>query len=120
MFIIVPFYFALHNSVKGRQRNYVFVIGFDNGYFSFARNIEKDVLLCPNTIYVGASRGKKQLYLVEYDNFPSDRPFDFLKMTHHQMISCDFIDFKGIPGSKFHNHDEEFVQLILLMNSLKD
>ena len=64
--------------------------------------------------------GKKQLYLVEYDHFPSDRPFDFLKMTHHQMISCDFIDFKGIPGSKFHNHDEEFVQLILLMNSLKD
>ena len=99
--------FSTFHSVKGRQRNYVFVIGFDNGYFNFARNIEKDV--CPNTIYVGASRGKKQLYLVEYDHFPSDRPFDFLKMTHHQMISCDFIDFKGIPGSIFHNHDEEFV-----------
>ena len=25
------------------------------------------------------------------------------------MISCDFIDFKGIPGSIFNNNDEEFV-----------
>ena len=101
--------FSTFHSVKGRQRNFVFVIGFDNGYFQYARNIEKDI--CPNTIYVGSSRAKQQLFLVEYDHFPNDKPFDFLKMSHHDMISSNFIDFKGIPGTIFNNNDEEFVSI---------
>ena len=38
------------HSVKGRQRKYVFILGFDNGYFDFyARNLPHHT--CPNTLY---------------------------------------------------------------------
>ena len=91
--------FSTFHSVKGRQRNYVFIIGFDNSYFQYARTLPKDV--CPNTIYVGTTRAKKQLFLVEYDQFLRDRPFEFLKKDHHDMIACKYVDFKGIPRSLF-------------------
>jgi len=92
--------FSTFHSVKGRQRPYVFLCGFDNNYFQhFARNMDNN--LCPNTIYVGCTRAVEQLFLIEYDHFPSDRPFEFLKNTHHDFIACDYVDFKGTPGSFF-------------------
>lgn len=104
--------FSTFHSVKGRQRKYVFFVGFDNNYFfQFARDYERTI--CPNTVYVGTSRATNQLFLIEYNHFPSDRPFEFMKTTHHDMIKCDFIDFKGIPGSLFQNSDE------LLINNNK-
>lgn len=96
--------FSTFHSVKGRQRKYVFVVGFDNNYFEhFARNM--DVEVCPNTIYVGCTRAIEQLFLIEYDHFPNDRPFEFLKKNHHDMIHSDFVDFKGIPRSVFPKRD---------------
>ena len=96
--------FSTFHSVKGRQRKYVFLIGFDNNYFEhFARGIDKE--LCPNTIYVGCTRAIEQLFLVEYDHFPNDRPFEFLKKTHHDLVNSDYVDFKGIPGSIFKRHE---------------
>jgi len=96
--------FSTFHSVKGRQRPYVFLCGFDNNYFQhFARN--EDMNLCPNTIYVGCTRSIEQLFLIEYDHFPSDRPFEFLKKTHHELIQSDYVDFKGTPGSIFKRSD---------------
>jgi len=43
----------------------------------------------------------EQLFLIEYDHFPNDRPFEFLKRSHHDMIQSDFVDFKGMPRSVF-------------------
>ena len=52
------------HSVKGRQRKYVFIMGFDNGYFEFyARNLPHNT--CPNTLYVGATRASSHLFLFE-------------------------------------------------------
>ena len=70
--------FSTFHSVKGRQRNYVFVVGFDHSYFKFyARNLPNDV--CPNTIYVACTRARKGLYVLENDTNPYDRPIDFYK-----------------------------------------
>ena len=92
--------FSTFHSVKGRQRKYVFLVGFDNNYFEhFARNMNNEI--CPNTIYVGCTRAIEQLFLIEYDHFPNDRPFEFLKRSHHDMIQSDFVDFKGMPRSVF-------------------
>jgi superfamily I DNA/RNA helicase len=38
--------FSTFHTVKGRQRKYVFVVGFDNSYFFIARDLPKDK--CPN------------------------------------------------------------------------
>ncbi len=96
--------FSTFHSVKGRQRKYVFVVGFDNAYFRFnARNLSSDI--CPNTLYVAATRATEGLYLLESNSYPTDRPLDFLQKNHIEMKSTDYIHFKGHHQSIF--HDEE-------------
>jgi len=95
--------FSTFHTVKGRQRKYVFVVGFDQGYFYNARSLPKDV--CPNTLYVGCTRATHGLYLLEND---SSRPLEFLKHSQHEMKQSDYIDFKGMPQTIF--YDREPVQ----------
>ncbi len=91
---------ATFHSVKGRQRKYVFIIGFDNNYFDFyARNIPKDI--CPNTLYVATTRATERLWVLESDDFQQDRPLEFLTMGHHTMQEKEYIRFLGIPRSIF-------------------
>lgn len=92
--------FSTFHCVKGRQRKHVFVVGFDNSYFDiYARNLQRNI--CPNTMYVACTRATDGLYLLENDQFPTDRPLEFLKMTHHEMCKKDYISFKGQPRSIF-------------------
>jgi len=90
--------FSTFHTVKGRQRKYVFVVGFDQGYFYNARNVPKN--MCPNTLYVGCTRATHGLYLLEND---SSRPLEFLKHSQHEMKQSDYIDFKGMPQTIFHD-----------------
>lgn len=94
--------FSTFHTVKGRQRKYVFVVGFDQGYFYTARNLPKDV--CPNTLYVACTRATHGLYLLEND---SSRPLEFLKRGQYDMKQSDYIDFKGTPQSIFHEPIQE-------------
>jgi hypothetical protein len=99
--------FSTFHCAKGRQRKYVFVVGFDNNYFNqFARTLT-DKTKCPNTLYVGCTRATHGLFLLEFDQFPTDRPLDFLKMGHHDFLRSDFVKFKGIPRSLFYTDDGE-------------
>ena len=96
--------FSTFHSVKGRQRKYVFVVGFDNAYFRFnARNLPRNI--CPNTLYVAATRATEGLYLLESDNYSTDRPLEFLKKTHIEMKKCNYIAFKGHHQSIFQDED---------------
>jgi len=95
--------FSTFHSVKGMERKYVFVVGFDNSYFTFCgRNLPTTV--CPNTLYVGCTRATHGLYLLENDHYATDRPLDFLRKTHHEMKNdcSDYIDFKGMPQTIFY------------------
>lgn len=98
--------FSTFHSVKGRQRKYVFVMGFDQSYFSlYASNLPTNI--CPNTLYVGCTRATHQLFLLESDQYNTDRPLEFLKMTHHAMKTKPYIQFRGIPRSIFYKRDED-------------
>ena len=95
--------FSTFHSVKGRQRPYVFIVGFDNSYFTFcARNLPTTA--CPNTLYVGCTRATHGLYLLENDQYVTDRPLDFLRKSHHDMKNkcSDYMDFKGQPQTIFY------------------
>jgi len=92
--------FSSFHTSKGRQRPYVFVVGFDHSYFKInARTL--DPTLCPNTIYVATTRASTRLYLLESDEWASDRPFKFMQLTHHEMQKQPYIDFRGMPRSLF-------------------
>lgn len=87
--------FSTFHSVKGRQRPYVFVVGFSQNYMDFfAKDTPHDE--CPNTLYVACTRATKRLYLMEEDK-REDRALKFLKKTHHEMKTLPFVNFKGLP-----------------------
>ena len=99
--------FSTFHSVKGRQRKYVFVMGFDQSYFTFfARNLSHNI--CPNTLYVACTRATHGLFVIER-NEPKrfDRPLKFLKCNHLQLKQFPFIDFKGMPQTVFYQKPAE-------------
>ena len=88
--------FCTFHSVKGRQRKYVFVLGFDQGYMRFyGRNWPQDQ--CPSTLYVAATRATHGLYLLERTNYETDRPLEFLKKDQFEMRKMHAVEFKGTP-----------------------
>jgi hypothetical protein len=88
--------FSTFHSVKGRERPYVFLMGFDQSYFVFfAQNLPTDK--CPNPLYVGCTRATYKMYLLENCGNADDRPLDFLKKTHREMKEEDYIAFHGVP-----------------------
>jgi hypothetical protein len=88
--------FSTFHSVKGRQRPYVFVLGFDQGYMDFYGRAMSQTQ-CPSTLYVATTRATAGLFLLERDEFVSDRPLQFLKMDHFAMKQQDYVEFKGLP-----------------------
>lgn len=92
--------FSTFHTSKGRQRPYVFVVGFDDSYFRIIAKTS-DPLKCPNTLYVATTRASKRLYLFEKSGYQSDRPFKFLKHSHMEMKTKPYIDFRGIPQKIF-------------------
>jgi hypothetical protein len=103
--------FSTFHCVKGRQRPYVFVVGFDNSYFNYyAKNLPRDI--CPNTIYVACTRATKRLYLLESDTKPNDRPLEFLHMSHIEMKQQEYIEFRGIHQNIFKETEETNIKLV--------
>ena len=96
--------FSTFHAVKGRQRKHVFVLGFDNSYFSmYGRNLARNE--CPSTLYVACTRATHKMWLLERDQWQGDRPLKCMKMTHHDMKNSSFVDFKGNPQTLFFDQD---------------
>ena len=101
--------FSTFHTVKGRQRKYVFVVGFDQAYFSvYARKMNPDV--CPNTLYVATTRATHKLFLMESSQYATDKPLPFLRMGHHDMKLANYIDFKGNAQTTFWERDPMQIQ----------
>ena len=104
--------FSTFHTSKGRQRPYVFVVGFDHSYFTInARTL--DPTRCPNTLYVATTRASKQLYLLETSGFSSDRPLKFLKQSHMEMKTKLYIDFRGIPQNIFEDKQSSKTEITI-------
>jgi hypothetical protein len=86
--------FATMHGVKGRGRKFVCLLGCDNSYFMFY-NRNGDKYECPNTIYVGATRGSQQLILFENCDSETSRPMPFLHQSHKQMKNKEYMRFRG-------------------------
>ena len=66
-----------------------------------ARNLPIDV--CPNPLFVAFTRATHTLFLLENNNFATDKPLKFLKLSHHDMTRKDCIDFKGNAQTVFYD-----------------
>ena len=87
--------FSTFHSSKGRQRQHVFILGFDNSYMNIYAK-DKPLNECPNTLYVATTRATHGLYLFQ-SNKPSYRPLPFLHMNQKEIAKQPYISFKGIP-----------------------
>jgi hypothetical protein len=95
--------FSTFHAVKGRQRKYVFVIGFDESYMTyFAKTLIKTE--CPSTLYVAATRATHRLFVFEKEDNPTDKRLPFLKKSHHDMIRAPYVDFQGYPQTIMYDH----------------
>jgi len=97
--------FTTFHCVKGRERKHVFVVGFDQTYFTYY-GPEFPTDQCPNTLYVACTRGTDNLYVFESANHSTDRPLDFLQKTHFDMQELPYINFCGIPQKNFDMNPE--------------
>jgi len=87
--------FSTFHAVKGRQRKYVFVVGFDTTfYYKYDEDIPKTS--CPNTLYVASTRATHGLYLLENES-THIRPLPFLQLSHQEMQLQNYIHFVGNP-----------------------
>ena len=104
--------FSSFHTSKGRQRPFVFIIGFDHSYFkTIARTL--DPLVCPNTLYVATTRASQRMFLLESDEWSSDRSLKFLRMSHNEMRTQPYIDFRGVPRSKFEEEPTHVIKEII-------
>ena len=101
--------FCTFHSVKGRQRKYVFVMGFDQGYMRFyGKDLNQD--LCPSTLYVACTRATHGLFLLERNEFDTDKPLEFLKKTQSEIKRMKGVEFKGTPYFPVYEIPEKAVE----------
>jgi hypothetical protein len=63
--------FSTFHSCKGLERDFVFVLGFNDSLFAmdFMKHAPKTKNGCPNLLYVATTRAKEKLYLVDNTHF---------------------------------------------------
>lgn len=88
--------FSTFHAVKGRQRKYVFVVGFDSTFYYKYDEDETLKTVCPNTLYVACTRATHGLYVLENED-SHIRPLPFLQKNHQEMKQTDYIHFVGNP-----------------------
>ena len=90
--------FSTFHASKGRQRKYVFVLGFDETHFTFFAT-DKEPTVCPNELYVACTRATKKLIVWE-DMGNSSYILPFLKYNHIKLMKCPFVSFNGTPSGR--------------------
>jgi hypothetical protein len=69
--------FSSFHQSKGLERKVVFVYNFNSAYFTYYAK-DKDISVCPNTMYVAITRALERLYVCAEDN--KSTPFAFINM----------------------------------------
>ena len=79
--------FTTYHQAKGRERKIVILYNFDNSYMEYyTRENISSTKICPNILYVGATRASEKLILIQDFN---TKPLEFLNIT--KLKSNDYI-----------------------------
>jgi hypothetical protein len=92
--------FSSYHGSKGRQRQHIFLLGYDLSYFQYYSGKNKDPKECPNELYVAASRGISTLYIFHNE---SKNMVPFMKLSQNEMKWKPYMNFQGTPTTaNFH------------------
>ena len=71
--------FTTYHQAKGRERKIVILYNFDNSYMEYyTRENISSTKICPNILYVGATRASEKLILIQDFN---TKPLEFLNIS---------------------------------------
>lgn len=71
--------FTTYHQAKGRERKIVILYNFDNSYMEYyTRENISSTKICPNILYVGATRASEKLILIQDFN---TKPLEFLNLS---------------------------------------
>lgn len=71
--------FTTYHQAKGRERKIVILYNFDNSYMEYyTRENLSSTKICPNILYVGATRASEKLILIQDFN---TKPLEFLNIS---------------------------------------
>jgi len=87
--------FTTYHQAKGRERKVVILYSFDNSQFKYYLR-EEDPNVCPNILYVGATRAMYKLILIHDSKYG---PLDFLRLSVPGMNN--YVNIKNIDAIKF-------------------
>jgi hypothetical protein len=73
--------FSTIHGVKGCERKFVIVFGFDMSFAMFADEGEEDMTRCPNLLYVAATRATHHMLLIH------DKNFDYLPFLDGEKLA---------------------------------
>ena len=80
--------FTTYHQAKGRERKLVILYNFDSSYMEyFNKDQIIDNYICPNILYVGATRASWKLILIQ--DYKS-KPFEFIDPL--KLMSCDYFN----------------------------
>ncbi len=86
--------FTTYHQSKGRERKVVILYSFDNSQFTYYLK-EENSKICPNILYVGASRAMYKLILIHDSKYPT---LDFLKLNIKNIEN--YVNIKNIDTIK--------------------
>lgn len=70
--------FTTYHQSKGRERKVVLLYNFDDSYTQYYNKEKINTKICPNILYVGATRASEKLILIQ--DFKS-KPLDFINLS---------------------------------------
>jgi nucleoside-triphosphatase THEP1 len=85
--------FSTFHQAKGRERKLVVIMGFDNSYFKYYAR-DANSAICPETLYVAATRAINQLIILDSSGQNGILPF----MTQHRHIGHANVPFVNMIG----------------------
>ena len=95
--------FTTYHQAKGRERKVVILYSFDNSQFKYYLR-EEDPNICPNILYVGATRAMFKLILIHDSKYG---PLDFLRLSVPDM--GNYVDIKNIDAIKFNTKPKDML-----------
>lgn len=111
--------FCTFHQSKGRERQIVLLYAFDSSYFKYyAKDISP--LVCPNILYVAATRAQHELIVIRNNAGKDNRPLQFLHVQHERELflnpyitisGCMFPNVRSIEPASADKHKTSVTEL---------
>lgn len=115
--------FTTYHQAKGRERKVVILYNFDDSYLEYyTRENIKNTKLCPNILYVGATRASEKLILIQDFN---SKPLKFLNQyklksnNYVNVIYTENLNSKNMCKNKLKSNNTQDIKKINVTDLVK-